>query len=499
MQQTNSISFNFTGGIISPGHLKEILEIANAAKVSHISFGLRQQLIMDVAAKYFIEFGNSCKEKQLSFYKTQKEQPNIVSSYAATGIFTIESWLKEGAYKDVFDLFNYKPLLKINICDSNQHLVPLFNGHLNWISSPSQHFWYLYIRFPRTQTVYCWPELVYSNDIAMLSKKIEKLILEQQEDYYSNEQADGNMLFQQTKSMIEYVGKKIDHDIILPEFSLPYYEGFNKADNNYWLGIYSRDELFAVPFLIDICNICMETKIGQLYTTTWKSLIIKGIEGKHKKMWNYILGKYRINVRHAANELNWQTEDNNEDGLIIKRHIIRHFDKEDVRTDGLIFAVKTKPSSSMFASVIINRQGAGNSKRLKSKDRFDILYTPDFNPNSSELILFREGVEKDHLGTYLVSLCKIFYEQGSRADLLLDYSNAQAVQKNTTDQSKLVYQCKHCYTIYDEKIGDPDNNIIAGTAFAELSSDYHCPLCEAPKEDLVKVQESVLGLQFLAG
>jgi len=472
MQQTNSVSFNFTGGIISPGHLKEILEIATAAKVLHVCFGLRQQLIMEVAAKYFLNFENACKEKGVIFFKTQKEQQNIVSSYPATDIFTGEGWLKEGVYKDVFDSFDHQPLLKINICDSNQHLVPLFTGHLNWVSSPSQHFWYLYIRFPRTQVIYRWPELVYSNDIAQLSKQIEKIIITQQAIYYNNEKVDGNSLFQQTKSTVDYVGKEIDHEIILPEFALPYYEGFNKIENNYWLGIYSRDELFAVPFLIDICNLCMETKIGQLYTTSWKSLIIKGIESKHRKLWDYILGKYRINVRHAANELNWQTEDNNEDGLIIKRHVIRHFDKEDVRTDGLIFAVKTKPSSSMFASVIINRQDVQSSKRLKSRDRFDILHTKDFNPNSSELILFREGVEKEHIGIYLVSLCKVFYDLESKADLLLDYSNLQAVQKKSLHQSKLVYQCKHCYTVCE-----------ADT----------CPLCDAPKEDFIQISENALG------
>jgi rubredoxin len=496
MQQTTLLHFNFTGGIISPGHLKEILELADAAKVSHVCFGLRQQLMMEVGAKYIADFEKACAGKELVFYQSQKEQQNIVSSYPATDIFTGESWLKEGAYKDVFDSFDHEPLLKINICDSNQHLVPLFTGHLNWISSPSQHFWYLYIRFPRTQKIYGWPELVYSNDIAQLSKQIEKSILNQKALYYNNERADGNSLFEETKNIIDYVGKKIDHEILLSEFSLPYYEGFNKIDNSFWLGIYSRDELFAVPFLIDICNLCMETKIGQLYTTTWKSLIIKGIEAKHRKMWDYILGKYRINVRHAANELNWQTEDNNEDGLIIKRHIIRHFDKEDVRTDGLIFAVKTKPSSSMFASVIINRQEVANSKRLKSKDRFDIYHTKDFNPNSSELILFREGVEKDHIGTYLISLCKIFYEQESHADAMHDHHNAQASQKHTADQQKYVYQCTHCYTVYDEQAGEPESNIKAGTKYEVLPVDYTCCLCGAVKEELTKVNENILSLKI---
>jgi len=144
----------------------------------------------------------------------------------------------------------------------------------------------------------------------------------------------------------------------------------------------------------------------------------------------------------------------------------------------LIFAVKTKPSSSMFASVIINRQDVQSSKRLKSKDRFDILHTKDFNPNSSELILFREGVEKEHVGTYLVSLCKFFYDQESKADLLLDYSKAQAVQKNELHQSKLIYQCKHCYTVCEEDT---------------------CSLCDAPKEDFIQVSENAIWLPALTG
>src|SRR3712207_8245214 len=83
------------------------------------------------------------------------------------------------------------------------------------------------------------------------------------------------------------------------------------------------------------------------YWRDWSSdvcssdLIIKGIQTSHRNLWDYTLGRYRINVRHAANELNWQVEDYDEEGLMLKRHIIRHFDKEDVRTYGLSFAVQT--------------------------------------------------------------------------------------------------------------------------------------------------------------
>jgi len=48
-------------------------------------------------------------------------------------------------------------------------------------------------------------------------------------------------------------------------------------------------------------------------------LIIKGIENKHRNLWDKLLGKYGINVRHAANELNWQVEDLSPEGLSLKK------------------------------------------------------------------------------------------------------------------------------------------------------------------------------------
>jgi hypothetical protein len=48
---------------------------------------------------------------------------------------------------------------------------------------------------------------------------------------------------------------------------VPYYEGFNRYGNKNWLGIYRREELFPLPFLKAVSLICLQTKIGQLYTT----------------------------------------------------------------------------------------------------------------------------------------------------------------------------------------------------------------------------------------
>ncbi len=44
------------------------------------------------------------------------------------------------------------------------------------------------------------------------------------------------------------------------------------------------------------------------------------------------------------------------------------------------------------------------------------------------------------------------------------------------------YICDACGWIYDEELGDPDNNIAPGTKFEDLPEDFVCPLCGVGKE-----------------
>ena len=487
IMQMQTVTINFTGGIVSPGYLKDILELALEARVEEARFGLRQQMRMEIPTDRFDLFAKQCQKKGIAFYTGKEASPNLVSSYPAADIFTEESWMREGVYKDIFDAFTHSPRLKINICDRLQNFVPFYTGHINWVSSSAQHFWHLYIRFPKTARVYKWKERVYTNDIPQLSEALEREILLREEHVDSIELA-GDELFYRIKSTIKYISKEASVDPPI-DFSLPYYEGFNKMNNQLWLGIYRRSETFPLKFLLDICNLCTQTRVGQFYTTPWKSIIIKNIDPSHRKLWDRILGHYRINVRHAANELNWQIEDDSERGRQIKGHIIRHFDKEDVRTYGLCFAVQTKPSSKLFGSVLIRMQENKNPNKSRALDRYDILYKKEFNPNTDELIPFREGIEKEHISTYLVSLCKYFYGEHNIAPLV--QSEQASTEEELVRATKTLNQCKHCLTVYVPGIGDEAQGVIPGTAFKDLPSSYGCPLCEGSKGDFVEIEVPV--------
>lgn len=170
-----------------------------------------------------------------------------------------------------------------------------------------------------------------------------------------------------------------------------------------------------MAFLKDVCRVCLHTRIGQLCTTPWKSLIIKGIELTDRPLWDAVLRRHRINVRHAANELNWQVEDFCAEGLALKHELVRHFNEEDIRTYQLCFAIKTKPQTGLFGSIVVRSHFDSLTQTGLHAEQYEVLHTRDFNPNNKDFISFRKKVNRENLPWYLAQLCDQFYEQQATA------------------------------------------------------------------------------------
>ena len=469
------VKINLPGGFISAGDLYEILLIAEAAGATNIRFGNRQQL-------YFTVNGSAVEDMELDMLKAEldydidsDEYQNITSSYVADTIFNHEGWLREGVYKDILDRFEYQPKLKINLVDSQQTFVPFFSGNINFIASGISNYWHIYIRFPKTGKSYCCPSLVYSEDLPSVAKLAEDIILRNKKLFYDNKEVDGAQFY---KMLVARGGASFDHapeTLNLPDFQLPYYEGFNKYNNKYWLGVYRRNELFPLAFLKDLCLLCLNSRIGQVYTTPWKSIIIKGIEQADRAQWGALLSKYRLNVRHAANELNWQIEDICDEGLALKQQLVREFEEADVRTYQLSFAIKTQPKTGLQGAIII--------KKCKNQ-LFEILHTANFNPNSRDYISYLKNLKAADLGAQLITLCNLFYDRQST--VVFKYATVDAIETDKSLQQADIYECSHCLTRYDKVYGDAMNDIEKDIAF-ELLEDYCCPVCDAPKSEFILV------------
>ena len=417
----NTVFINFRGGIISPGDLHAILNTLKKIKVPYIRFGLRQQLLVDLERYSIPIFAEELEKLNIPYEVDSSQFPNIISSFPAEDIFIRDTWLTEGVYKNIFDAIDYAPTLKVNICDSNQSFTPMLTGNLNWVAATqSPGYWHLFIRFPKTNTIYEWDQLCNTGDIPVVTKSLEQIITSNPPAYIDNPNADGNQLFSSLSTENINI-KPAEKNAELPLFNLPYYEGLNRYDNKYWLGIYSRDELFSVAFLKDVCQLCSDTETVQLCCTAWKTIMIKGIEEKDKESWNLLLEKFQINMRHAANELNFQVEDNSAEGLALKNYLVNSLSVDDTRTFGICIGIKTRKKSEIFSSILVRRRYVIDFLGIKLFKVYDILCAKDFNPNERTEEIFSSSNAK-----FVLS------EQLRRSVIKYYKYRAEIVKKSTT-------------------------------------------------------------------
>lgn len=474
------IKINVRGGILSPGTLKGIIEVARRFRVSNLTFGERQNIYL----RTFIDASDLKKNfeyfESFDFELNKNNHPNIVSSYVAEEIFSeANNWLTEGIYKDVLDGFDFKPKLKINIVDNTQGLVPLFIGNLNFISSNQPNFWYLYVSHPSMEGIQSWPELIYTEDIPAIAKALEAELM-----VNNSLLADLVHLKKLISNTLKINTIPIKEELKLPRLRFPNYEGMNRVGESYWLGIYRRNYDFPVEFLEKVADLCLESKIGSVYLTPFKSLLIKGITESDRFKWEKLLGQYGINIRHNISELNWKIGDLDDDATELKDFLSRQLDSEDVRTYGLTFAIKTD-KRDVAASVIIERNYEINLfGKIKLIPNYNIYYVPDFDQNRQDLKLFSSKRPKFFLVDDLMLICRKYYEQLTRNNTASQIEKKEVESEVQNERS--LFQCSECFTVYDEDFGDSTSDIASGTTFESLPDTWCCPVCEASKSSFVK-------------
>ncbi|MEO8569558.1 MAG: rubredoxin [Ginsengibacter sp.] len=417
MKNINTIKVNFKGGIIPHIGLYNILLAAGKSGLLYVRFGLRQQLLLDIEIIEVLDNVTAELDMLGISYEINKEDfPNIISSYPAEEVFIINTWLDANVYHEIFEAINYRPRLKINISDTNQSFTPLLTGNINWVASPVEpHFWHLFIRFPKTNIVYEWQDVVATKDIAGMSLHIEKTILQDSEKFYDNNDASGDELYQKVTTNT-FNTKPAGGSLALPPFNLPYYEGLNRYNDKYWLGIYRRDELFSIEFLKAVCQLCINTQSGQLCSTPWKTIIIKGIAEANRNDWNHLLDKYQINIRHAANELNFQVEDNSPEALKLKHHLVKHLNDDDTRTFGICVGIKTRKKSEVFSNILVRRKALFTIGKWGFFYTYDILCAKEYNPNERTDFIFSSGNPKVVVAEQLRRAVLSFYNYPANDD-----------------------------------------------------------------------------------
>ncbi len=458
------------GGVTSPGELKDIITMLEAAGLSTVFFGSRQDILFPL---------KDAKEEQLEGISKlntdiigNRSYQNIVSSYVSADIFDMTYWLKGSTYLYILEGFDFSPKLKINITDPKQRLVPIFNGNLNFIASDSEDYWYLNIKLPHWKTSAFYPVLIYSWDINIVSKRIEEI----HEDIQDVEE-----LFFVMNKHLETNNKTMEKELKIPFQTFPYYEGMNRlGTDSYWLGLYWRNNKYDLRFLKDFCGFCLDNSIGKICVTPWKSFIVKGIKTSSRPELERFLGKRGINVRHSQLEMNWHVPVDDGEALELKKFLVSSFDQNDISTYGLTFGISNEMGNrSHFASVVIEKNSLPTLvKDFDVRPSYNVLYFENFDPNTQNYTTYAQDIDKIELPGLLMELSKMYFDQLGRAT-----DSEKITTKEVVDTKHRVYQCQDCFTVYDEVLGDGVAGIHPGTKFGVLPDTYSCPVCDGPKSN----------------
>ncbi len=477
MTPTSLLRVFAKGGVISPADLLRTMEASSVAGNRFVMFSSRQDILFPADGAGAAAAEELLRQGELDFFRTSRDglkdplQPrNIVSSYASVNVMDTTWWLKEAVYQQTLANFEGPPRLKVNIVDPVQSLVPLFGGHIHFIASREEHHWHLYLRAgDLSERIERWPGLIHGDDLARVAREIEARLLI----------APGTplprLIDDLKHDLVGVDSEAAEDDLRLPNPSFPYCEGLNSMLNNqYWLGLYWRNNRFDIDFLRAACHLCQDTKVGRISLTPWKSFIIKGIRTEDRIRWEKLMGAFGINMRHSSLELNWHIPALDDELLELKNDLVRELTFEDISTHGLTFTVKSPDPILLFTSVVIEREGG----EADGVSRYSIRHAREFNPNLCEYLTYATSVTREELPARLIDLSKQYSSQ-------LDVEGAARMARSDSAAPAWIesnHQCGNCLTIYDTDYGDHVSGIPPGVQFDELPDDYVCPICAAGKE-----------------
>lgn len=446
------------GGVITPDELQRLAMLAKKWALGKIEVGFRQDLLVPCTDSQRSLLRSQLMSEGFGVEEAAAVHPNIVSSLVSQNIFPQLSWLRSGDYLDILDEFTFRPRLKINLIDPTQELIRPLTGELNFIASPTPSFWYLVINLSELGGIHVWPKLIDGEQIAAWVQHIEKIWLKNPPPNCSFEELYGTV----SKAFTGRT-RPIQKELKLTPKPYPHHEGIYRYDDRYWMGLYQRDNEFDTTFLEALCQLCIDTKIGRLYPTPFKTFIVRDIPKETIYQWEKLLGIWGIHTHYSSLELNWQLPDADASALRLKTELVEAFERLRIRTSSLSFGIGHRNAETTSTIVI--------EPLSIDYQRFRVVHSPDFYIGNTEWEVFAGDVARKNLPEILRRLTLKYYEQLS-TDKKASITRKTSGIKPAPTQS--VMQCKHCQTVADVPL--------------PLPSSYLCSLCDAPVADFVEVE-----------
>ena len=104
----------------------------------------------------------------------------------------------------------------------------------------------------------------------------------------------------------------------------------------------------------------------------------------------------------------------------------------------------------------------------------------------THVLFLGEVVETEFIDPELTPMTYGYYRDVKGGKVPRTAATYQAKKEEVTEHAAR-WRCKVCGYIYDERFGDPDSGVPAGTPFEKLSEDWVCPICGVGKDQFERV------------
>ena len=156
--------------------------------------------------------------------------------------------------------------------------------------------------------------------------------------------------------------------------------------------------------------------------------------------------------------------------------------------------MNTRKKSEIFSSILVRKKTILTIAGIEIFSVYDILCSQHFNPNERTGFVFSRNNPKFLLPEQLQRSIIAFYNHQKKTNKHFVSPSKKPVEVKL---DVYVYQCGHCFTVYDPGAGEPLQNIEPHTPFENLPGSYCCPLCEAPQGNFKKIEKSLLSLRAI--
>lgn len=454
------------GGIYTPKQIKKVAQMVSKGSLEGLHLGERQELLF--APHYSAKEHNSREVASMSCWSLGRNQFNPMCSQMCGGLDGVLDWAyEEDVYREILDAISTPPSFRVGLIHPEQVLMPRLANDLNFYPSEQNGFWALLLNVQGDRLLLS--RLIPTDSVVKFIETCESHLKEKNS----------------FMGIVDVLSEELSEDwpkspsLELPSYAHRDLEGFlSMSSGRYALNLYNNHHPWSVAFVVELMDMAQANDIAQVYVTGGRSLLIKHIRKSDLLLWEGLLSRHNMTIRHSAADLAWIVGSHQPRNVRLKRRIQRRLEREGISFSQTAISIDPPRLDDRATIFIVPRRNwYGN--------RYELLHKKGFDPLAAICLSVAGDMTLAELLEKLVELHQKLYARSMTFSALSLDPMKLASSKVTR------YECPECLTCYDEAFGDPARGIAEGTSFTALSEDWSCELCEAPKADFLPLVEQV--------